>query len=409
MTTEPEKEPPLEASGAGPLRIATALDTITPRAGGLFHSVRSLSQGLSEAGHQVTVFAVDDVDSGSVRADWAPLEIRLLRPRGPRRLGFPSGLVRELQRGSYDVVHQHGIWQAMSHSTARWRSDTPAGGALVLSPRGMLDPWGLKHGRFKKWIAHATYQRRAFSRSDCLHALNEAELRAIRSFGLRTPVAVIPNGVDLSTTESATERPAWRDEIPAGCRVALFVGRLHPKKGLPVALRALSALTPTSRHAWHLAIAGWGIASYVRELETLVSELDLTERVHFLGPLFRDDKLAALRVSDLFVLPSLSEGHPMAALEALAQRTPALLTDQCHLESASEAGASLSTEASLDGFLAGWKAIDQLDAAGLQVMGDRGRRYVEESCGWPDIVEKMGSVYRWLAGNGEMPSCVDTS
>ena len=99
----------------------------------------------------------------------------------------------------------------------------------------------------------------------------------------------------------------------------------------------------------------------------------------------------------------------MAALEALAQRTPALLTDQCHLESASEAGASLSTEASLDGFLAGWKAIDQLDAAGLQVMGDRGRRYVEESCGWPDIVEKMGSVYRWLAGNGEMPSCVDTS
>ena len=317
------------------------------------------------------------------------------------------GLVGHLRESRLDVIHTHGLWMYPSVAAMRWArgADRP----YVVSPHGMLDPWALGNARFKKRLAALLYEKTHLRGAACLHALCESEVRAIRAIGLENPVCVLPNGVDLPDSERRAGGPVWGLNVPSRAHVLLYVGRLHPKKGL---LNLLAAWADSRRNGvgsgepWFLVIAGWDQSGHREVLEGLAVDLGISDFVHFVGPQFGADKAASFARADALVLPSLSEGLPMVVLEGWAYGLPVLMTPACNLPAGFSAGAAVSAEPERESLQHGLATLLSMSDEDRSAMGNRGRRLVEQSFSWPVLADEMHRVYRWLTGAGERPSCV---
>lgn len=387
------------------MKIGVLTGSMSRQAGGLFWSVRHLARSTQAAGCGVEVFAARDGDSARDLSQWAGVDLQVLEKRGPTAFGFMPELNRALDASDPELLHTHGIWMYPSLATLQWSRRT--GRPYLISPRGMLDPWAVRHSRWKKRLVGWWFEHDHLRGARCIHALCAAEAEAIRAFGLRNPICVIPNGIDLPADTVPAEQ-ARGFAVPEGSRVLLYIGRLHPKKNLLALIDAwsLAASRDGMGQDWHLIIAGWDQGDYEATLKARVAALGLQSRILFPGPLFGADKDDALRHADAFVLPSLSEGLPMAVLEAWAYRLPVLMTPQCNLPEGFAAGAALAMEPEVVSLAEGLTAFFSLDAEAQRAMGGRGRRLVESRFTWPRIAAEMCAVYDWVLGRGEQPNCL---
>ena len=388
------------------LSVGVVTGSASRQAGGLFHSVRRLSQTLQGSGTEVSVYALQDVHSQTDAVEWGSLPPRLFDPLGPGWLGYGRGMTDALLAGGHDLLHQHGIWQFLSCSVGTWRRRTNR--PVVISPRGMLDPWAVNNSAWKKRLAALFYERDNLTGATCIHALCEAERVAIRAYGVQGPVAVVPNGVDPSMGDRPAPAPSWEGRIPDGAKVMLFLSRIHPKKGLASLIDGLAAAGGPDVSRWHLVVAGWDQGNHQAELEALVAANGLAERVHFVGPVFGEEKRASLAAADAFVLPSLSEGLPMAVLEAWAFRLPVLMTPQCNIPEGLRHGACIEVEPTAAGLTDGVMRLTSMSDDSLREMGTSGRALVEAHFGWDTVADRMSQVYRWTCGGGSVPAWLET-
>ena len=179
-----------------------------------------------------------------------------------------------------------------------------------------------------------------------MHALCEEEAEALARLAPGVPICVIPNGIDLPEPR-APEDPASSE------RILLFLGRIHPKKGLEPLIEAWARVPLAAALGWRLAIAGWDDGGYEAALVARVRDLGIADSVSFLGPAFRDVKQRVFRSAAAFVLPSFSEGLPMAVLEAWSFGLPVIMTDECHLGVGFACGAALRVEPTVASLAAG--------------------------------------------------------
>lgn len=386
----------------GRMHLLTVTACVSRRAGGLFHSVRRLSQAVAARGVPVEVLSLEDPDTAADVPSWSPLIPRTY-PAGPA-MAYSGALRRALdQMADADAVcHVHGIWLYPSKAAydASHRRRMPR----MISPRGMLDPWALRVSRWKKRIALALFERKCLESAGCLHALCDSERDSIRQFGLKGPVAVVANGADLpgpAPTSQIDPSPSdW-----ASRKVLLFLGRIHPKKGL---LPLLEGWARAKRFGedWRLAIAGPNEVGHREEVQERVAALRLGDSVFLLGPQFGQAKDAWLRRADAFVLTSHSEGFPMAVLEAMAYRLPVLLSPTCNFPQAAREQAAIETAVDADAIADALRRLYELSDVDRAAMGTRGFELIARDYTWPRIAEKMIDVYSWLLGRGERPDCV---
>jgi glycosyltransferase involved in cell wall biosynthesis len=319
--------------------------------------------------------------------------------------GFSPGMLRHVVDADLSTLHLHGLWRYPSVACRSWARAT--GRPYLISPHGMLDPWALRQSRVKKHIAAWLYERANMRDAGCLHALNDAEAEAIRSFGARGPIAIIPNGIDLPLQETGQCATAWDALLGQDSKVILFLGRIHVQKGIDELLDAWRTALPRMRdQRWHLVIAGWGDGLYEDRVREMVNALSPSGRVLFVGPLFGAQKDAAFRNAAAFVLPSKSEGLPMSVLEAWSYGLPVLMTDACNLSEGFERGAALRLPPTVTGMTC--KLLEFTEAPSIQQeqMGLSGRALVEERFSWQVVLPSMIEVYGWLAGGGARPSGV---
>ncbi len=389
------------------MNVLHCISGLSSGSGGPARSVPALADALARRGPAVRLAYVsgpDDVDLDGCAAVPAPYQ-----PSPPRSLGASRELRRALKDGpGYDIYHASGLWELAQHYTSRaaLQHDAP----FVITPRGMLEPWALKQSSWKKQLARRLYAGRTLERADCLHAITTSEVASFRAFGLDAPVAVVPNGVDLEEFEgldAARDRLADLYPTERGRPVALFLSRLHPKKGLLHLMTAWAAVR--ADHAdWVLLVCGPDDIGYRSEVEQRADRLGLGESVIFAGPVYGADKLAALAAAECFVLPSFSEGFSMAVLEALACRLPVLITPGCNFPEVEDAGAGIVVAPNAAGTEEGLRRLLTLDPAERATMGGRGRRLVEEQYTWDRIADTMMEVYQWLIDGGTPPECVVT-
>lgn len=389
------------------MKIGFLTKSVSRQNGGLLGSVSSMALSLRDCGAAVSIFSGHDADTASDLRYWRGLEVHTMRHAGPASYGYLPALARILRAVEPDLLHTHGLWMYPSVAGHRWRR--ASGRPLMISPHGMLNPWALRNAVWKKRLAAALYEDVHLRGASCLHALCESEYQAIRAYGLRNPVALIPNGVDLPDLVVGQEQASWRAGLPPAAKALLFLGRLHPIKGLPGLLHAWSYACQTVGEAasrWYLVIAGWDQCGHQAELEALVADLGIISSVCFIGPQFDEQKSATLAGADAFVLPSLSEALPMAVLEAWSYRLPVLMTPQCNLPEGLSANAALLAIPDVPSLAAALLQLFEMSETDRSDMGDNGRALVEAQFSWTLVGQKMIAVYRWLLGYGSRPDCV---
>lgn len=388
------------------MKTASTITSLSRRSGGLFDGVRYLHQAqLRQPGVEITVLGVIDSFTAEDLPKWAPLPALAFPVVGPLQLAYSPALRRKLLDIDVDLVHAHGIWEYPSAAVSAWHRKYRR--PYLISPHGMLDPWAVNNSGWKKRWAWRLYEKNHLENAFCIRALCQAEADAIRTFGLRKPICIIPNGIELpSMPERKAGAASSFEPFARGRKVLLYLGRIHPKKGLAPLLRAWkAALDSSAASGWILALAGWDQSGHETELRAIVTDNGLQDAVTFLGPRFGEDKAAHYRDCDAFVLPSLSEGLPMVVLEAWAYGKPVLMTSECNLPEGFAAQAALRIQPRSESIVTGLQQLFALNDADRQAMGARGSELVKSRFTWPKIAADMTAVYEWMLG-GRKPENV---
>jgi poly(glycerol-phosphate) alpha-glucosyltransferase len=388
-------------SAASNLAVAIVCASVSRAGGGIFPIMQAHARQLTRMGVSVSVLGLADAFSELDRSTWAPLWPRCMEPVH-RGFAYAPALARALLDVQLDIVHQHGLWLYPSIAVTRWRQRRRR--PVVISTQGMLEPWALGSSWAKKAIAAQLFERSNLQLAACLHC-SQAEVEGVRRFGLKNPIAVLPNGIDLPQERVSQARPDWL--ASDGRRALLFLGRLHPKKGIRETLDAwalLKATAPDIALAWRLVISGWDDGAHREFLIAHAHALGLADDVLFPGQAFGKEKDAVLANVDAFILASYSEGQPIAVLEAWSHALPVFITRGCNLAEGFTAGAAIeitTNPAELSATLARSLASPKLASIGL-----RGRELVAQKFAWEMVVRELLAVYTWLARGGERPACV---
>jgi glycosyltransferase involved in cell wall biosynthesis len=204
----------------------------------------------------------------------------------------------------------------------------------------MLTSWALSRKSKRKALYFRLAERSNMEAAACIRALTRTEAEDARRLGLRVPVCIVPNGVDVGTLPSPEAFTCRFPEV-RGKRLITFMSRVLKSKGVNLLASAWARIERRFPEH-HLVIAGPDFDNTVVELQSLISEAGISDRVSIVGMLNGDVKKGLLAASDLFALPSVSEGLSMAILEAMAAGLPILATRQCNFPAIREVGSGRS-------------------------------------------------------------------
>lgn len=361
---------------------------------GTTHIVVPLAEEQARQGASVSVYHVAKGPEAPVIPDPSLVTSRCFAQSLPgSNPGISLSFARELRAGigGFDVVHVHAVWNFCTYWTMRAAHEARV--PYVVAPQGSFEPWALAQSAMRKRLIGRLTEVPYFNRAAALQALTETEAAQFRSFGLAAPIVVVPNGIEPAKFERQPAPLAVQLGLALGTTTLLFMSRLHPKKGVDVLLRAF-ALTAAKFPHVNLVIAGHDAGSgYAGELARLASELKIRALCTFAGEVRGGTKLDMLAGADLFVLPSHSEGLPVAAIEAMGAALPVVLSPGCNLPEIESTGAGLIA-APVPEILAA--AISRLlaDRGAARAMGERGRRLVMQRFTWPRIATETLEIYR---------------
>ena len=289
--------------------------------------------------------------------------------------------------GTPDVVHDNGIWMPHNHAVAR--AAAKRGIPRVVSTRGMLEPWAMRHKRVKKEVAWRLYQRSDLRGASWLHATSEAEASNLARHDLGRPVALIPNGVDLPPRMTDVSSRTANES-----RTAIFLGRIYPVKGLPMLVEAWSQVRPKN---WRLVVAGPDEAGHLSEVTSLAAARGLAMDISFPGSVEGDAKESLFRNADLFVLPTHSESFGMAVGEALSYGLPVLTTTAAPWPWLEQTGCGWRVPPDVASLASGLASATSVDRSTLAGMGERGRSLVAERFQWSIIARRFIAEYESAA------------
>ena len=308
------------------MRLLMISDVYFPRVNGVSTSIETTRHALEKLGHEVTLIVPDYPQQNEctdphvlripARKVLLDPEDRLMAWRDLRRT------MRALAPQKFDLIHIHTPFIAHYAGTRMARN-------LKLP---VVETY---HTFFEQYLEHyipflpdpmlrLMARRLTANQGNAVNALispSFAMRDILRRYGVRSPISVIPTGIDLETWR-APIAPDPRDALSIAPTqpVLLFVGRLAFEKNVEFLLTMLSKLIAQRPDAC-LVLAGEGPAE--KHLRKLTAQLGLDAHVHFVGYLPRDGQLQALyRAADAFVFASATETQGLVLVEALALGLP---------------------------------------------------------------------------------------
>lgn len=232
---------------------------------------------------------------------------------------YSNNLKSTLKNNQSDINHIHGIWMYPQYIASKISYSTKK--PYIITPHGMLEPWLWENGAFKKKLYFDLMIKKYFSNANILHAITPDEKNNLFNLFGHKNIEVIPNSI------SYTEIDSYNIQREETNKFVLFVGRLHPKKGIDLLIKAFSKLKDTETR---LKIAG-PFNEYKNELAELVQSLGIENKVDFLGMVTGKEKHQLFKNAWVFVAPSFSEVVGMVNLEAGVLSTPVITTYQTGL------------------------------------------------------------------------------
>ncbi len=363
---------------------------------GTTHIVGPLAEAQARLGHEVEVFHVEkrgeesvEPDAALVKSTMFPMSVK------SRHYGYSRPFTKAMRArvSSFDVVHIHAIWNYVTWSAMRIArsADVP----YMVAPQGSLEDWALGRSRFAKRMYASVFEKRLFDRAAAMQTLTIAEQQQCEEFGIQSPSRRLPNGVDLERIDT-TGPPLnlfERYGVDPKYKVVLFLGRVFPKKGIDILADSFGRFAK-QRSDVTLLVAGHDAGQgYEQSLRDEIASSGAANKCQFLGEVHGNEKFQLLKAADLFVLPSYSEGLPVAVLEAMGTGTPVLVTPGCNIPEVSECEAGWIQSPNASDFMEGMRhAFSSVEE--LRRRGNNARQLVERKFVWPKIAGNSLEIYR---------------
>lgn len=351
------------------------------------------AESISQAGCEVILLSknISKVNNGDLKATGGvTLELAPTRHNLLHELFTQYFFIKKLcAQKNIEIMHLHGMWSpclAVAALVARMKQIP-----LIITPHGCLEPWALSYKRNKKNLALKTYQGAVLRSASIFIATSNQELESIRKLGLRQPVAIIPNGVDVGS-------PFLR-EAHDSVRTILFLSRIHPKKGL---LDLVEAWARVRRPGWRIVIAGGDEDGYRAKVETLVRFKGLQSDFEFVGFVEGARKQVCFDTADIFILPTYSENFGIAVAEALANVLPVITTTGAPWQDLLDHHCGWWVEPGVQGVSSALTDAIKCDPAELRKMGLRGRQLVIDKYSWSHIGTKGLEMSDWLLNQSSL-------
>jgi glycosyltransferase involved in cell wall biosynthesis len=315
-----------------PLRVIHVISGIDRADGGPTTALVRLAGAMARLQAEVTVFATPSSSRCfSVVEELRDMGVQVKLGDCPRR-GFirtarlRKALAEEVVRA--DVVHIHALWEEVQYQAASISrlQHKP----FIVRPCGLLDPWSMARHRVRKRLYLELRLKRQLNAAAAIHFTTALEEERTRPLRIQAPTIVEPNGIDLDEFKDPPPSGSFRKrfKIPETVPLALFLGRLHPKKGIELLIQSFADGAPPEAV---LAIVGKGDPSYEQELRRYAAACGLENRAKFVGFLQGRNRTAAYVDATVFVLPSYSENFANTIIESLAVGTPVIISDQVNL------------------------------------------------------------------------------
>ena len=390
------------------MRILNVTETYAPFLGfgGPPVKVRALAEGLALKGHQVTVLTADwglkkrAAEAGERDAaerspfGWRRKENEVETIYLPtwlhyRQVSWNPAVNRYCRAHleDFDVAHFFGLYDLLGPAVAS--ACRKCAIPYVVEPIGMFVP--IVRNLWLKRIYHRLCGTRMLQGASAIVATSEQEIEELASGGIpRAKIFMRRNGVEApaSLPEFGTFRSKL--QIPKDAKLVLFLGRLSVKKSPELLLRAFAEIREHLEEI-KLVFAGPDEGGLRGQLEQMAEKLSVSQCVQFAGPLFGQDKWAAYRDADVFVLPSRNENFGNTAAEAVAAGTPVIVTEHCGIAPllANQAGLVVKHD------------LRELTKALAHILtDDKLHRHLQSGCakvteelGWEGPVHEMESLY----------------
>ncbi len=375
--------------------------------GGVTQTAFGLAAGLKQQGHENLVLTTDAGGRGRLPVpsecltEINGLEVIYARRWRHNPYFYSPSLSRHIKEraANFDIALVRGNWE-YANWTAR-SNLTEMGIPYILYPEGIFDPWAINRRRLKKLVYWHLIEKINYAHASGVVALTREESGQVKRFLKSAQVEVIPNGIDVEIYHPNLDGDFTNMEFPGlGHRkFILFLSRLHVKKGLDILIPAfgkfLSYLTNPD-DAPVLVVAGTplpGADSYVQKLKQIAEVAGVGSQIFFAGLVSGMNKLSLLHNCSFMVLPSRSEGLPVAPLEAMACGKPVIATRNCNLPEIEEAEAGLLVDFSQEALAqAMWKLW--LNEDQRRIMGERAVNLIKAKFTWPRVAEQTVAFCR---------------
>lgn len=313
--------------------VVHVISSVDPRSGGTTTQLVSLVRAQVEIGITVTVvspYRADFDPSAAEAMQNAGAYVELVGP-STTITGWHPKLSRVLRDaiGQSHIVHIHGLWEEIQHRAAVISREM--GLPYLYSLHGTLEPWSMRQSRLKKYIYMALRMKKNLAGAAALHYADTVEQELTVEWKLNNPVIIQPYSIDLADFERLPSPGLFRRAFPqvGNDPYVLFLGRLHPRKGLDILIPAFKL---GAQQNTKLVIAGpCAEQEFENKLHFWVKHHGLSDRVIFTGMLDGILRTSAFADAQLCVLPSHSDNFGMTALESLACGTPVIVSDHVAL------------------------------------------------------------------------------
>lgn len=313
------------------MRIALFTETYLPYINGVVTHVKALKDGLEALGHDVLVVTADAAAKRHYIRDGV-----LHCPAVNSKKFYNYSIAGPVSRGRLlmltqfnpDIIHIHNEFGiGMSGAIIAQILKVP----LVYTLHTMYDDY-IYYVAPKPFVplvkkTSHKYAKLLASRASALTGPSKKVEEFFRDCGVKKPVSVIPNPVELDKFSpqnvTAQQRKECRDKIGAGddTLVACFCGRLGREKSVDIMLRYWAETVRPSDH-FKLMIIGDGPCR--KELTNLAKSLGISDMVYFTGAVLHDDLLPYYAASDLYITTSVSDTNSISMLEGMAMGLPVL-------------------------------------------------------------------------------------
>lgn len=383
------------------MKVLHVISGISRKGGGPSRSSQGLVKALCEAGVDAWIHSFDQEEP------WVD-GVRAFR----RTEGLDAASLKE-----FDLVHIHGIWDRRLHAVAKLcrKAKVP----YVIAPRGMLEPWSLQQKWLKKRIARFLYQDRDLKKAAALHATAESEKEQFRKLGFKNYCIVSPNGVNLPLSQ-----PQPSTSTSDAMRRALFVSRMHPKKGVMELVEAWARVKP---EGWICELvytkSGAEELAYEQKVKDRILALGMsyqdndgtihsptpTSHSNFIltGPLDDDKKWEAYARADLFILPTYSENFGIVIAEALWAGVPVITTKGTPWKDLEDHNCGWWIDTGVDALETCLCSTLNTPTSALAQMGAFGHSLIEQKYTWKAAIGAMKHGYEQAINTCELAPCDD--